>query len=254
MYRKNLKKFCEACSGCFLLCLLFTASYVHAQVRSATITGTVTDASGAVVPDAQVTVTDTATNESVSTKTTSSGTYTVPYLATDTYNVTIMKSGFQKFTEAGLHLDPAQVGKVDAVLQVGSTATNVEVTASALQMQTENSTVAGVVSAETINSIPNITENPLYYVSLQNGVTARNETAPTQNAFGVGVAGRANDSAYGVNGGRAFENDILLDGLPIMGQDFNEATVLPNLEGIQEVQTITNWSELSFNTSKECSK
>lgn len=57
----------------FLLCLLFAASYAHAQVRSATIPGTVTDAGGAMVVDAQVTVTDTATNESHSTKTMRSG-------------------------------------------------------------------------------------------------------------------------------------------------------------------------------------
>jgi hypothetical protein len=242
MYKRKLATLYAVCSGFALVCLLFLASSLHAQVRSGTITGTVTDSSGAVVADAQVTVVDTDTNESYSTKTTSAGTYTVPYLATGNYSVTIVKAGFEKNTEAGLHLDPSQIGKADATLMVGSAATNIEVSASRLQLQTESNMVSGVVSAEVIDSIPNLTENPLYYVGLQNGVTARNQTADTQtqNSFGVGVAGRANDSAYGVNGGRAFENDIMLDGLPIMGQGFNEATILPNLEGIQEVQTITN--------------
>lgn len=77
---------------------------------------------------------------------------------------------------------------------------------------------------------------------LQNGVQPRNETSSSTslNSFGIGVAGRAQFSAVGVNGGRAFTNDIQLDGLPIMGGGFNEAAILPNTEGLQEVRVISN--------------
>ena len=93
-----------------------------------------------------------------------------------------------------------------------------------------------------IDAIPNVTQNPLYYAALQNGVQPRNETSNSTSvgSFGIGVAGRAQFSAYGVNGGRAFENDIQLDGLPIMGGGFNEAAILPNTEGLQEVRVINN--------------
>lgn len=227
---------------CAFLCSSLVAPTLHAQTRSATITGTVTDKTGAVVDGAQVTVTDSGTNASYHTTSTHSGDYTVPYLEAGTYSVTVSKPGFEAFTETALHLDTAQTVKVDAKLGVGPASETVSVAASREQLQTETNDVSGVTSAQVIDSVPNITENPLYYTSLQNGVVPRVETSNSQTltSFGIGVAGRAEFSAYGINGGRAFENDIQLDGLPIIGQGFNEATIVPNLEGIGEVQVISN--------------
>jgi hypothetical protein len=228
--------------ACALFSLLAGAAGLRAQIRSATITGNVTDPGNAIIVDAEVTVTNSETHVSYRTKTTNSGDYTVPYLETGTYSVTISKTGFKAYVEEGVHVDPAQIAKVDATMAIGATTEVVQVTASQVRMQTETSGVSGVTSAAVIDSVPNITENPLYYTSLQNGVTPRNQTSNSQtlNSFGIGVAGRAEFSAYGVNGGRAFENDIQLDGLPIMGNGFNEATIIPNLEGIQEVQVHSN--------------
>src|SRR3954469_20221958 len=77
---------------------------------------------------------------------------------------------------------------------------------------------------------------------LQANVSPTNATADTQgvNSFGIGVNGRRQFSAFGVNGGRAFTNDVQLDGLPIMGGGYNEASVVPNTEGLQEVRVISN--------------
>ena len=70
---------------------------------------------------------------------------------------------------------------------------------------------------------------------------ATRRTTPTEiNSFGIGVDGRRAWSAVGVNGGRAFTNDIQLDGLPVMGGGYNEASVVPNTEGLQEVRVISN--------------
>ena len=132
-------------------------------------------------------------------------------------------------------------------LTLGATTTSVEVDAAIQQLQTESSTVSAGVGALAIEIIPNITENPLYYTTLENNVQPRNELAMSvgmgtyNNAFGIGVAGRAEFSAIGVNGGRAFTNDIQLDGLPITGTlRFNEAAILPNQEGLQEVRVVNN--------------
>jgi hypothetical protein len=116
-------------------------------------------------------------------------------------------------------LESSQTARVDAKLVLGSTGTKIEVAASAVQLQTDSSSVSGATSAQIIDAIPNVTQNPLAYAALQNGVTPRSETSASTSVgpFGIGVAGRAQFSAYGVNGGRAFENDIQLDGLPIMG-------------------------------------
>ena len=94
-----------------------------------------------------------------------------------------------------------------------------------------------------IEALPNITQNPLAYAMLQAGAVGRAASARTPtglNSFGIGVDGRRQWSAVGVNGGRAFTNDIQLDGLPVMGGGYNEASVVPNTEGLQEVRVISN--------------
>jgi hypothetical protein len=227
---------------CTILCFSLLARPIGAQIRSATITGSVADPSGAVVVEAEVVVTNLGTNVSSSTKTTKAGDYTVPYLEAGTYSVTITRAGFETFQETGIRLESSQIARVDARLRIGATGTKIEVSASVVQLQTDSSSASGATSAEVIDAIPNITQNPMYYAALQNGVQPRNEvsTSTTVGSFGIGVAGRAEFSAFGVNGGRAFENDIQLDGLPIMGGGFNEASILPNTEGLQEVRVINN--------------
>ena len=102
--------------------------------------------------------------------------------------------------------------------------------------------MSGAVGAEMIDALPNITQNPLAYAFLQSGAVPRNAASDTQNAnsFGIGVDGRRQFSAVGINGGRAFTNDIQLDGLPVMGGGYNETSVVPNTEGLQEVRVISN--------------
>ncbi|MDQ1470491.1 MAG: hypothetical protein QOJ99_1971, partial [Bryobacterales bacterium] len=225
-----------------LCCALLSVQGLKAQIRSGTATGAVVDPSGAAVPDAEVTIKNIGTNISNSTRTSSDGLYTLPYLETGTYSISITKSGFEPFQVNGVHIESSQSVRVDASLRLGSTGVKLEVSASAEQLQTDSSTVSGATSSQVIDSIPNVTQNPLYYAGLQNGVQPRNNTSSSTSvgSFGIGVAGRAQFSAFGVNGGRAFENDIQLDGLPIMGGGFNEAAILPNTEGLQEVRVINN--------------
>src|SRR6185437_1579981 len=142
----------------------------------------------------------------------------------------------------GIALEVNETVRVDADLKVGTVEQTVEVSAQATQVQTDSSTVQQALQSEMINSLPNPTDNPLYYASLQNGVVPRNAIGATTslNSFGVGSQARKQGSTIGVNGGRAFTNDIQLDGLPVMGGGYNEAAVMPNTEGLQEVRVISN--------------
>jgi hypothetical protein len=225
-----------------ILCFVLSMHGLNAQIRSGTATGAVLDPSGAAVPEAEVTIKNTFTNITNSTRTSSEGLYTLPYLETGTYSISIAKAGFEAFQVNGVHIESSQTARIDATLRIGATGTKVEVSASAEQLQTDSSSVSGATTSQVIDSIPNVTQNPLYYAGLQNGVQPRNNTSSSTSvgSFGIGVAGRAQFSAFGVNGGRAFENDIQLDGLPIMGGGFNEAAILPNTEGLQEVRVINN--------------
>jgi trimeric autotransporter adhesin len=213
-----------------------------AQIRSSTITGTVKDSTGALVPGAAVTVTNQDTNVDTALVTTEAGLFTAPYLPAGTYSVTVSIDGFAPFKQTGIVLETGQIVRVLAELKMSNVTETVEVAAVAAQLKTDSSTVDGAVGAKMIDTLPNITQNPLFYAMLQAGAVGRNAASDTSsnNSFGIGVDGRRQWSAIGVNGGRAFTNDIQLDGLPVMGGGYNEASVVPNTEGLQEVRVISN--------------
>lgn len=227
-----------------LLVGLFVA-VSFAQIASNTITGTVTDASGAVVPGAAITLTNQGTNVTTNSRSNAAGQYTFPYLQQGVYTLSVSASGFTSYRETGLRVATNQIIRVDVKLKVGTSLQAVQVSAHAAQLQTDTSTVQDSISAPAIAALPNITQNPLYYASLQNGVVPRGVSSLTQqttwmNSFGIGFYGRMNWSAVGINGGRAYTNTITLDGLPDTGSGYNEVAVVPNTESLQEVRVISN--------------
>jgi hypothetical protein len=225
-----------------LLFAVILSSNLYAQIRSATITGTVRDATQAVIPDADVVITQQETGIAATIKTTAAGIYTAPYLAAGTYTVSVKVPGFAPYKRTGVILAVNQTVRIDVDLKIGTIEQTIEVSAQAVQIQTDTSTVQGAITSLMIDALPNPTENPLHYATLQAGVAPRNATGDTTslNSFGVGGVGRRQWSTLGVNGGRAYTNDIQLDGLPVMGGGYNEAAVLPNTEGLQEVRVIAN--------------
>ena len=229
-------------TAALLLPLILTSSPAHAQIRSATIAGTVKDATGAVVAAADIAIANQETGITANMKTGEEGQFAFPYLPAGVYTVTVTATGFVTFKESGVNLATAQTARVDVALKLSTVDTTVEVVAQAARIQTDTTSVSGALQARAIDAIPNITQNPLYYAFLQAGVQPRNATASTtnDNSFGIGVNGRRQFSAVGINGGRAFTNDVQLDGLPVMGGGYNEAAVIPNTEGLQEVRVISN--------------
>ena len=97
------------------ICLTL-GSMLYAQIRSATITGTVTDAAGAVVPDATVAVTQQETDVVTSTKTTAAGVFTVPYLPAGTFTVSVSKPGFSAYKQTGVVVAGNQTRRIDVDL------------------------------------------------------------------------------------------------------------------------------------------
>ena len=223
------------------LALLLSAGAL-AQIRSGVITGAVMDAGGGAIPNITVEVTNRDTGVKNNTKTTDAGDYTIPYLQAGVYELNIAAPGFTPYRQTGINVEIGQTVRVNVLLRIGDVQSTIEVSAQSQQIQTDSATVQASVQQDLIEAIPNPDQNPLYYAMLQSGVVPRNATADTTsvNSFGIGVNGRREFSAVGVNGGRAFTNDIQLDGLPVMGGGYNEASVVPNTEGLQEVKVIAN--------------
>ena len=228
----------------FLALSLLLNSVSMAQIKSGAITGTVTDSTGAVVPGAIITVINQETNISSTAIADGSGGFTVPYLAPGTYNVNVEKtgSGFSKYSRTGVTVSTAQTVQVEIKLQAGGTTDTITVTSDAATLQTATATVGGAVNERIVQTLPNISHNPFQYATLQAGVIPRGLFNNTQSttSFGIGIDGRRQASAISINGGSAFSNDIILDGVSVQGSAWNEAAVLPNQDALQEVRTIVN--------------
>ena len=239
---KPLAAYCVCILTLGFLAVCIGQTNIYAQVKSSSINGIVSDASGATVPGAHLIVTEQTTQVTETTDSNGAGEFTVPYLKSGTYTVEIQKPGFKSWRIADIILTEGQQYRLTAKLSVGSISEAIDVLSNAAQLQTESSTVQGTIGEHVIQSIPNTSQNPLYYATLQAGVVGRAEQAQTQStqSFGIGEDGRRYFSAFNVNGGTAFTNDIQLDGLTVLGSAWNEATVLPNTDSLQEVRVITN--------------
>ena len=120
--------------------------------------------------------------------------------------------------------------------------TEVQVLATADQLQSDSTTTEGAVGEQVIESIPNATQNPLYYATLLEGVVGRAEMGDSSafQSFGIGYDGRRWQSALNVNGASSFTASIQLDGLSVTSGAWNEAAVLPNIDSLQEVRVVTS--------------
>jgi len=118
------------------------------------ITGTVTDSTGAVVPNAQISAVQKDTNASYKVQTTSAGVFNLNSLNLGEYKVTVEKEGFKAYIANNVIVTPGGSTALDVVLQVGATTQSVEITASAQILQTENAKVSSTVSATLVNDLP----------------------------------------------------------------------------------------------------
>lgn len=222
-----------------ILAFSLTVSAALAQVRNSTITGTVTDQNGGILPKAIVTVTNQLTNESVRSDSGPAGEYSVPYLAAGQYAVFIDAPGFETYRVNSVVLGTGVTVQVNAKLAVGATSQVVEVTGSTAELQTESASVTGSVENQVINNIPNINDNPLYYATLSAGAVPSPVMYNGQN-LGVGYSDRQEYSAIRVNGGMLGVDDVQLDGVPVQGSGWHETTVMPNRDALEEVTVASN--------------
>ena len=222
-----------------LLCLLVIVGIGFAQIKSSTITGTVTDQNGAVVADATITITNTNTGVTTGAKSNADGVYTVPYLEQGLYTVTVRAAGFETFKKTGITLTSGVKVEVNAPLPIGTVSQTVEVAASTAELQTETASVQGSVDTQIIMNIPNINDNPVYYATLQSGVVPSLEMYDNE-ALGVGFQNRQEMSGMNINGGQAGDGDVQIDGLSVQGAAWHDSSELPNRDALQEVSITTN--------------
>ncbi len=227
-------------------CLLALAVLVlpcAAQQGRASMQGTVTDQSGAGVPNAAVTVRNTETNIPFTTTTNAAGDFVAPTLPVGAYAVTVEKEGFKKAVRSGITLLVDQHAEINVELQIGGTADAVTVTGEAPLVDTGSSTVGKVIENKRIGELPLNGRNALALVLLTPGV--KSQSGPTNNGFGDrGIA----LSAISINGGPSALNGFVLDGATNNQGYLADINANPTVDAIEEfkVQFNTMSSEYGF--------
>ncbi|HEX6804914.1 MAG TPA: carboxypeptidase-like regulatory domain-containing protein [Terriglobales bacterium] len=206
-----------------------------------TISGTVTDASGAAVPGATVTLTNLATSEKHTMQSGSSGEYTFVNLLPGRYRLEGEKSGFKKFVREPIVVEIESGLRVDMALQVGSQSESIEVSGETALLQPETQSLGQVVAGRNVTEMPLNGRNPLALVALVPGVVPQGQ--PSGGNYSGGNPVGANPFALGdfqIGGGQAGQSEILLDGVATNGAYLNVVTVVPTQDAIQEFKVQTN--------------
>ena len=203
--------------------------------NSASITGTVRDSTGAVLPGAAVGVANVATGVTLKAVTNADGDYLVAGLPAAIYNLTITTSGFKGFDATGIVLRVGQKARIDANMEVGQITSEISVQGTAVaQVETQSAELSGVVTGKEISQIVLNGRNFTQLVTLVPGVS--NQTGQDEGT--VGIAGSV---AMSVNGGRTEYNNWEIDGGDNMDNGSNGTlNVYPNVEAIAEVKVLTS--------------
>jgi len=222
-----------------LLPLLFlcVTSFVHAQLTTSDIVGTVTDKTGAVIPNANVTIQNLATNESRTAVTDASGNYSFNLLQPGHYSVKVQAPGFKANSTVDIGVEAGDRARADAQLQVGAANQTVNVEATTPLLQAENATVSSTVTAQAVQDLPLANRN---FVQLVQLVPGANEGPGN----GLTSGGRPDDrrvtAGFSVNGQDDTLNNYVIDGIDNNERIIGTIGVRPNVEGIQEITIETN--------------
>ena len=200
--------------SCCLVLVALLSSVSTAQ-DTATLTGTVRDATGAVMPKASVVLKNTSTGSIRSLKTNSDGEYLAAALPPGQYDLTVVAEGFRKYQARDVTLRVAQKARIDVTLQVGDVNSQITVQGEGLaKVNTQSSELSGTITGKEITQLQLNGRNFTQLIMLVPGVS--NQTG--QDEGQVGVAGNVN---YSVNGGRTENNNWEVDGGDVMDNGSN---------------------------------
>src|SRR5881628_3533380 len=219
----TMRFFRRAAIGVFL-----SVSVLPAQGVRATIVGRVTDESGAVVPGAKITITNVGTNESRDVIVNDNGEYAIPQLAPGQYTLTAEFAGFNKVVRSGIVLETNQQARFDITLKVGGITEEVQVSAAAPLVTTENASLGNVVDQRKIVELPLNGRDYLQLAFMQPNVFA------TAQGSNLGFRGGLN-----VAGNSEIANQYILDGVDNNDETTNQPLHRPILDAVREFKVLT---------------
>lgn len=218
------------------------AARIFAQAYASSLSGIVTDAQGAIIPGAKLTLTNTGNNQVRNAITGSDGRYLFPQLLPGTYTLQIRANGFKTAVHSGITLLAYRAASLNVQMQVGTLQQTVRVTSHAPLLDTRSANQSTTLTSHMIASLPTAINNPLSLVLTQAGATQ-------------GVDGQLNStldqnySAFDLNGGRSMSSEILLDGTSDKAVDWGGLLVAPPTGTVQEMQIQANTYDAQYGRS-----
>src|SRR5262245_16925352 len=228
----------------FCILVIFLPVLSIAQSELATLTGTVTDPSAAVLAGVSITVTNEETGIVTRTNTTPSGRYVIPGLRPGVYKIEASRPSFKLFNQSGITLQVNQVARLDFSLEIGEVTEQVSVQGEASVLEVESSARGAVIDSRKIVELPLNGRDYNQLALLSPGVLS-----PTPRLSSIGFKG-----VFNVNGNRAFQNSFILDGVDnnsyATSYRGNNAQILqPSVEALQEFKIQTNAYSAEFGRS-----
>jgi len=214
----------------------FATPQAHAQLTSGTISGTVTDPSSAMVPNATVTVISETRGTKLPTVTSKgNGEFVIPNIPPDTYTVQITDAGFKTFQRTGVQVSPGdRVALGQLALEIGTVNSTVTVSTEAARLQTESAERSATVSSEEVKNLPVLNRNFTGLTAVIPGVTSN----------GNRVGDRASTQA-----GQGGDNNIMVDGVSAMDTGNNAQSVAVNTESVAEVKVLVSDYQAEYGRS-----
>ncbi len=217
--------------------VLLWAVSAYAQVTTADVVGTVHDATGAVIDNAKVDITNLGTGQTRTAQTGSSGDFVINLLPPGTYSVKVEATSFKTYTVPSLTLASGDRTRIDATMQPGQASETVEVTAQTPLLQTDSSTLQSSVPAQAVQDLP---LNGRNFVQLAQQVPGANQGPGNGLTSGNRPDDRRQTSAVSVNGQTEVINNEMIDGMDNNERIIGGLGVRPSVDAISEFTVQTN--------------
>lgn len=211
------------------LLVVLAIAPLPAQTALGTITGTITDPSGAPVAAVEVVARAVSTGLTYKGQSNDSGVFVIPNLPIGAFSLTAASSGFKQVQRTGLNVEVAQRLRVDISLELGNVAESVEVSAEIPRIQTEDSSLGTVVEQKRIADLPLNGRHVFNLVKVVPGVVPRSNSTD-----GFAEVNNQTFSQMRINGGPAYGNQFLLDGVSNTAAVHNEISVVPMSDAVEE--------------------
>src|SRR6266700_5472629 len=230
--------------GVILAASLITTAAVSPAWGSVTgsISGTVKDSSGAIIPGATVTALNTGTGISQSVPTDTVGFYVFPALPVGVYDITIRHAGFKEYRQTGLALDATVAVRVDATMAVGAVAQEVTVQSASVHVDTSSTQMGEIIGGVKMTTLPLNGRAYTDLLALQPGVVAVNAGTYSSQA----VSGNLTSGNLSVGGQRESANGFVVNGGSVQESTSMGTSIIPDLDSIAEFRIITNNGDAEY--------